>query len=355
MTSDWLYKGNTRWRISTDRDEVITEWGNVNTGNTQTKRYKAKHKNVGRSNYVPSHIQAVREATALRKKKMDSGYAILGAEATHFLPMLAKDASKLTKWPRANKYYVQPKLDGIRAIVSKDGVFSRKGKRHPFTAGVEGYLAEGQYMDGELYAHGVDFQTLVSKVKTGDTDGIAFCCFDYYSKTSPELKFKDRVEALNKTTSWLKDTGIANVQIVPTADFTAKDLDHDQIQSVIDEIHNVYVDNGYEGVMIRMDTPYEVGKRSKGLLKYKNFITEEFKIVDYKECKKVGDAQPFKYVCELKDGDTFEVVPQYTQQQRCNEELFLTNIGKLLTVRFQEYTNAGKPRFGTGVSVRDYE
>ena len=35
---------------------------------------------------------------------------------------------------------------------------------------------------------------------------------------------------------------------------------------------------GYEGQMIRKDAPYEC-KRSKNLLKRKEFITEEFKVV----------------------------------------------------------------------------
>lgn len=355
MQSEWLYKGNTRWAVMTRDDEVVVEWGNVNTGKLQTKSYKAKPKNLGRSNFVSAEDQAVKEAVALVKKKEDQGYAPKGVTVQHFLPMLAKDATKIKKWPLEKKYYVQPKLDGIRAIVSKDGVFSRNGKKLNFKVGVEPFLEEGEYLDGELYQHGVDFQTLVSNVRQGK-GATSFCVFDGYNSKASSSVFSKRLDVMNKITGHRLLQGVThNLQVVPTAEFTAKDMDHDQIQAIIEDIHNVYVANGYEGVMIRLDKPYEVGKRSKSLWKYKNFKTEEYKIVDYAECKMVGNDQPYVYVCETKGGQRFNVTPQYTQQDRCNEEVFLVNIGKLLTVKFQELTNDGIPRFPTGVSVRDYE
>lgn len=353
MNSEWYYKGNTRWAVMTQGDDVVVEWGNVKTGKLQSKRYAATAKNVGKSNEVSAEDQAVKEALALIKKKEDSGYVKKGETSTHFLPMLAKDASKLKKWPQAKKYYVQPKLDGIRAVLTKDGVFSRKGKKIDFVVGLEDEIGDGIYIDGEIYKHGTDFQTLVSWVKQGTAveNGASFCAFDTYRVGVPDWTFKNRYAQYSDT----KYEASVNLQLVPTAEFTTKDLDHDQIQGIVQDVHDVYVANGYEGVMIRLDKPYEVGKRSSSLWKYKNFKTEEYTIVGYKPCKKIGDRQPFVYTCKTDEGKEFNVTPQYTQNDRCNEEIFLTNLNKLLTVKYQELTNDGIPRFPVGVSVRDYE
>ena len=49
-------------------------------------------------------------------------------------------------------------------------------------------------------------------------------------------------------------------------------------QDELDELYSSYMTDGYEGQMIRLDEKYE-NKRSKYLLKRKEFITEEFEVV----------------------------------------------------------------------------
>lgn len=348
-----LYKDDRQWSVYTKEGAVYVTYGKTG-GKLQTKSYVAMPKNIGKSNETTHEEQAIKEAEALYKKKLDSGYAVFGSTTTHFLPMLAKDATKIKKWPQANKYYVQPKLDGIRAVLTKDGVFSRKGKKLNFKVGLEDEIDEGIYIDGEIYKHGTDFQTLISWVRQGtaEENGASFCVFDKYCKEDPTRSFKNRYVEFNDV---VYEEELA-MQMVPTADFTAKHLDHEEIQTIVQDIHDVYVANGYEGVMVRFDKPYEVGKRSSSLWKYKNFKTDEFTIAGYEKCKQVGDQQPYKYVCYTSDEEAFfTVAPQYTQDDRCNEQLFKDNVGKLLTVKYQELTNDGIPRFPTGVSVRDYE
>jgi DNA ligase-1 len=50
----------------------------------------------------------------------------------------------------------------------------------------------------------------------------------------------------------------------------------------LNELYEKYVDEGYEGQMVRTDGPYE-NKRSKYLLKRKEFQDSEFKILDIVE------------------------------------------------------------------------
>ena len=50
----------------------------------------------------------------------------------------------------------------------------------------------------------------------------------------------------------------------------------------IDDLYGQYTSEGYEGQMIRQDTAYHP-KRTKDLLKRKEFITEEYKVVEVHE------------------------------------------------------------------------
>ena len=107
--------------------------------------------------------------------------------------------------------------------------------------------------------------------------------------------------------------------------------------------------------MIRnMNSPYEF-KRSYNLQKYKFFTDSEFEIVDFKEATG-NDIGTIVFICQTDKNDIFEVRPQGTREQR--KEMFekgKSYIGKMLTVKYQELTDDGKPRFPVGINIRDYE
>ena len=93
----------------------------------------------------------------------------------------------------------------------------------------------------------------------------------------------------------------------------------------------------------------------KDLQKYKQFLDDEFEIINYKE----GEGNETGCViwqCETPNSQTFWVRPQGTREER---EVLYTNgskyIGSKLTVRYQELTDDGIPRFPVGLCVRDYE
>ena len=118
---------------------------------------------------------------------------------------------------------------------------------------------------------------------------------------------------------------------------------------------SVFVSQGYEGIMIReSSSTYEIGKRSNYLLKFKMFQTDEYEIIDVKEGTG-RDKGTAIWVCTVGD-HKFSVRPEGTIESR---RTFLANkdryIGKNLTVRFQNLTALGIPRFPVGVVVRDYE
>ena len=117
-----------------------------------------------------------------------------------------------------------------------------------------------------------------------------------------------------------------------------------------------FLANGDEGIMIRnRDSPYEIDKRSYNLQKYKKFIDSEYKIVGANQGKG-NDKGTVIWICETANGKRFKVRPKGTRADRKdkykNREDYY---GKLLTVKYQELTNDGVPRFPVGIVIRDYE
>ena len=255
------------------------------------------------------------------------------------LPMLAN------KWEDRQKYisepfYVQPKLDGVRLLVSKDGGISRTGKIIPGTEILGEGLEEGQYVDGEAFDPNLNFEELTSTFKT-DPLKLKFYVFDFFDLKKLTMTFEERLDVA-------KSLSNPHYEYVET--FSVKK------HTDMNGFHKMFMQQGYEGTMIRdKDSVYEVGQRSNYLLKHKDFQTEEYEITG----AKTGhgrDADAVVWVCKTQDDREFTVRPEGTIIQReedyKNREKFM---GKMLTVRFQNLTALGVPRFPVGVVVRDYE
>lgn len=122
------------------------------------------------------------------------------------------------------------------------------------------------------------------------------------------------------------------------------------------EKHNEYVKAGYEGIIIRnVSGLYSLKKRSKDLQKYKEFKDEEFTVIG--GVSSTGtEVDCVIFNVKNKKGQEFAVRPRGSFEQR---KLWLKDIknlvGKSLTVRFQELTDDGIPRFPVGIGIRNYE
>jgi DNA ligase-1 len=251
-------------------------------------------------------------------------------KVTHILPMLAN------KWEDRQQYisepfYVQPKIDGVRLIVSKDGCFSRTGKPVKGVDHLCDGLREGEYLDGECYAPDKTFEEITSMFKTNPKE-LEFHTFDYFDLERPNLTFEERMDCVNIETILVKK------------------------KSDVKKYHDMFVEQGYEGVMIRdLKSTYEIGKRSNYLLKYKEFQTEEYEIMGA-NTGHGRDANAVVWVCKTEDGQQFTVRPEGTIARREEDyKNYKKYIGKMLTVRFQNLTALGVPRFPIGVVIRDYE
>lgn len=333
---------------------------------------RVEPKNVGRANATTARQQAILEIDALATLKKQQGYAELGqmAPQTYPLPMLAHkytDYGHKLQWP----VLAQPKLDGMRALY-RDGVFwSRKGL--PLLAGVTTHIqiiastptrvAEDSVvaLDGELILNpnalqpGQDlFQETMKAVKRVCTNSqyLQYWVFDVL--TSSPVPFSERWAVLQQVKRDAKWTG---AQLVPTISVT--DLDEAMA------FHQSCVELGFEGIMLRDPTGrYEIGHRSQHLLKYKEFVDDEFPIVAVHQGTG-ADAGAAIFECALPTDvaarlraqglkDTFRVRPRGTIESR--RAMFAHSddyVGKWLTVIYQNLSDVGVPRFPVGKGIRD--
>jgi len=312
-----------------------------------------KGKNIGKSNETTPYQQAFNEAESKWKSKKDQNYIETIPDPNDApritLPMLAMDYHKRghnINYP----CYIQPKLNGVRCLViRKDGEFkfqSRNGKIYTTLEHLVPVLSEAMMtddiFDGEVYFHGWTFQRIVSAVKKTN-------------EYTPQLEL------------WVYDRGIAQVPFIERLQhLETKILPGTQVQLLkateidnaaqIKPYHDKYVQEGYEGAIIRnVDGLYIFKDRCKDLQKYKEFIDEEFKIIGGVEGTGLEEGCVI-FVCVQEEGIEFRVRPKGTRELR--REWFKDIdkiIGKPLTVRYQERSEDNVPIFPVGIAIRDYE
>lgn len=346
-------KGNLRiWNVWADGDCICTEYGIVD-GKMQTASKQAEPKNVGTKAETSPEEQAVKEAAAMHKHRLDRKYSLTPEKARmpSELPMLAhkyEDKKKKVQWPAS----LQPKLDGLRCMARyEDGevtLYSRSGKvlnLPHICEELASWMDEEVVLDGELYVHGVALQTINSWIpKPGQSLKEESVQIEYHVYDIPinDKPWSYRKEFLNGY-----DIKFDHIKIVDTWEVENEDEALEMVE--------IFLADGYEGGILRNHHGlYEWGKRSSNLLKMKKFIDEEFKIVGYYDGKG-KDKGKVVWVCENNDGsgDTFHCRPRGTMKERGewfkNAESFM---GRLLTVRFQYRTEKNIPFLPVGIVFR---
>lgn len=371
MTFSTLYKLTKKnqiqtWRIVTKGDEFWTEEGILDGAITKSLPTKCLPKNEGKKNATSGAEQAEKEAAAKHKKKLESSYfenvedARRGSKS-FYEPMLAhnfNDYKDEVTYP----VYSQPKLDGIRCIVTKEGMFSRNGKKfisapHIFEQ-LKPFFKTNPLaiLDGELYCDKLsdDFNKICSLVKrtkpTAEELAESAQIMQYWVYDAPRIgiyteteKFLDRYNTMRGSLL----NRYSSVKVVETKLIS----NYEQLTVVYEN----YLDKNYEGQMVRLNAPYQ-NKRSSGLLKRKEFQTEEYEIVNIAEGigNRAGTAGFMEFYSKTGKlfksnikGD-FEYLAQLLKDKK-------KLIGKKATIKYFNLTPDGVPRFGYVISVRDYE
>jgi len=347
-----LYKEQYEWSISycknlDDSYSIITKHGTSGGKLVEHVSIVKEGKNLGKKNETSVEEQARLEALREWEKKKKQGYHVQNETNVVIKPMLAQEYKKVVHFPA----WVQPKLDGVRCLIYMENgevVFqSRQNNRYEplehLVDEVKGILlrAPGIVLDGELYAHDIGFENVISmvrraKVRHPDIHKIKYHMYDLFYREK-EMSYQLR---RNLLCSLYNDE--PNVVVVNTIQISTL--------SEINDLLHKFISLHYEGIMIRGNGAYKHG-RSKDLLKYKLFKDDEFEVVGHHEGN--GGIPIF----ECKTGDkTFSVAMKGTMESKVERMENVQNYyGKMLTVKYQELSLEGIPRFPVGIVFRDYE
>ena len=347
MIYDTLYRrdenGNIRiWMMESNDVDAYRTISGVKGGKLVTSEWKTvEGKGIGKAFRNPAE-QAESEIKSKYKKQLETQYHKTEADVDKqikFDPMLAQKYERFVPGT-----FAQPKLDGIRAIVTKNEIRSRTGKAFVAVPHILESLSKfferhpDAILDGELYNHDFkdDFNKITSLVKKTkptqeDLDEcvklIQFWAYDVPSEG--DEKFSVRY-------AWLAENLTVSNSIVLVETHEVKDEEH------LDTLNDEFISAEYEGQMVRLDEPYE-NKRSKYLLKRKEFIDAEFKLISIDEGQGNWSGAAKSVTCTLPNGTTFSAGIKGNRER--GRELLGQNYD-LVTVRFFRLTPDGIPRFG---------
>ena len=360
VSLDLLYKRDSKGKVrvwmmevgfNNDNEAGIRTISGLVDGQKVTSAWNlTEAKNVGRSNATTAKTQAEFEAQAEWTKNVDKDYFVDANDIdsyTAFKPMLAHD---FTKTP-VTSGITQPKLDGIRMVVNTRGLYSRSNKEIVAVPHIAEALADfikdhpTVTLDGELYNHELkdNFQKITSLVRKTVNLGadelaeskelVQYHIYDMFDSANPNMTFMQRYNWIQKNVHLVNKKAVG-IHLVASAIC--------ETTEEIDVMYGEYTTAGYEGQMVRQDTVYE-NKRSKGLLKRKEFITEEYEVVQVHEGQGNWAGYAKRLTLKMADGTTFSSGIRGSQAQ-LKTLLENPNID-WATCRYFELSNDGVPRF----------
>ncbi len=374
---------NTRfWRIRTESNKIITEWGVMCKPSELKPQQSVKivtGKNKGKINETIDEEQAILDAESKWKQKKKKGYNELNpnfhtkmperkgtrAQINEYIeeaiyPMLAK---KYNESKRHIKYPidVQSKLDGMRCVVfmknNKPQLCTRGRKDIPFMTHLHNEIIQifniigsNCYLDGELFCKGKSLQHIISRVRRSKNrhdwfNDIQYHIFDIYDSDLLSEKRLEILDNLNKNTC-------KYIKIVPTIVINSEEELFKQ--------HEEFKNQGYEGTIIRLrGFPYRQGKNNyhcKQLIKLKSHFDDEGIVIDAREA--TGN-QKGCIIFKLQWNEVnFWITPKMTLDERIelwnqwveNPKLIK---GRKMTFRYYDLTDDGIPKFANVTGFRD--
>ena len=288
-------------------------------------------------------------------------------------PMLAHKFDEARIDFKKDIIHMQPKLDGVRCLIqyevfpiSQGGArivaYSRTGKEFMNVEHIKEELKEffqqnpDMVLDGELYNHNLrnDFEKIISlvrKQKPTDEDRSEACrltqyhVYDYTNKSMHDVvNYRYRLDQLVCSNIYTTCIHYVNTRRVNSMK-AAKDF------------HTERLKEGYEGSILRTNTPYKHG-RSFGLMKFKDFSDDEATIIGYEvgQGKRTGTLG--KFVMKDDDGVEFGCPPGKGYNYKdladmlCNIQDY---IGRRATFTYFQRTKAGSYRHPLYKCLRNYE
>lgn len=369
------------------------------------KVMKEKKKTGGHTGNVSAAIGGrKRKKTKLEKAdnfvvRDDDGNAFLGPKCMkgHVWELEDED-DKYSVKKKVKKYFnteerrvwVQWKLDGQRVIVSflwngddvQVALTTSSGKQYPWfgrikrelecLAKMKPKLFKNLQLDSEVYT-----QTILNNSGENIADFNIIQGASSVARSSP-YEFEDQFKLFIFDTILLDDPEADQVKrlkrfkkifklhdSVREEESTLVRVPFIEIDSIteVPDYHDEFAEQGFEGIIIRAeDLVWTAGKRKQQLRKFKYFVDEEFEVVGM-TLKEGVTVDNFKWQCAIETDngtETFDARPMgergdkikiYKRYQE-DPDAF---IGRMVVVKFQEYTHLGIPRFPVVKGFRNDE
>jgi DNA ligase-1 len=314
-----------------------------NTGGTYSCTCPAwRHQGAAIDRRTCKHLRALRgdaaETARVGQPSERAAAASPGSESGKAPPLLLahswQNDADLTGW------WMSEKLDGVRAYWDGSKFLSRLGNV---------YLAPDWFLemlpktplDGELWGGRGNFQKTVSVVRRQDRGegwrDVSFLVFDAPAEDAP---FEERHALVVRT---LAEAAARAPHLGAHGQVRCESLVH-----LREELARVEALGG-EGLMMRKPgSRYEVG-RSHTLLKVKSFKDTEAEVVAHVPGMGKHKGRLGALECVLPDGTRFSVGTGLSDAERNAPP----PIGAVVTVRYQELSTDGVPRFPSYLGVRD--
>ena len=194
-------------------------------------------------------------------------------------PMLARDwIEDKVKFP----CYIQPKIDGVRAINIGGKLFARSLKQHTNNHVTKVYsIPEFEGFDGEMILGSDPAAKDLCRLTSGamrredSVDEFTWYVFDYLHPDVIHLPYKDRLAKLKLAVENLPVELKQLVKVVTTYEIKP------EAKEFLEIIDTEFLDDGYEGSIIRDPNSLYKNGRSDGKMqvwRIKRFIDSEFLI-----------------------------------------------------------------------------
>lgn len=285
------------------------------------------------------------------------------------------------------------KMDGVRAIVYDGEMLSRNWK--PFSTTIQIHFAKfiqqsrktGHVFDGELYAHGMPFNEIMSAIAPRNTelpDGLHYCAFECTSKGDWDAgngghRFDKRV--------WMCKDWIS-VHLSPN--YTRVEaIGHEIIEDAetLAAFYSGALETAYEGLITRDPAAhYKHGRATileASIFKFKEWVNADAVIIGFQQATRMKTAvksgertrDEMGYLERSSKKDTRELVEAIgsfkvrledgvecfvvlsKQMGWAREKLAWATkdqwLGKQVEIRFQGVGTKDKPRFGAITKLRE--
>ena len=263
--------------------------------------------------------------------------------------------------------YIQPKLDGVRCIITRQGAFSRTGKEFKNIEHIKSALEINFFdrfpdviLDGELYNHDLrdDFEKIISlvrKTKPTNEDRLEasrltqFHCYDIIPQNENNT-YEFRKGFLHWELPTIGDFRDDCIHLINTA--------YARNEKMAQLFHKKNLKAGYEGSIYRSIDGYYKGTRSWDLMKFKDFSDAEATIVGYELGKGKREGTLGKFIMMDDEGIEFGCPPgkgyNYENMTEMLNDIHYY-IGKIATFTYFGRTKANSYRHPLFKALRNYE